>query len=157
MGKNWNLTFPLVKPAVSILWKSSLSLFIQMFHDLWLIHFCVTNSVLGCGVDHTMSFWHLIPLLASPGAWVEIWTPCCSLHDLVSSASPFLFSKCPRHTGSFQFLGDWKTVAFFSGSGHLHMLFHFTGMDFSTIHLADVFRPQLKWLLLREMVPYQSV
>lgn len=26
----------------------------------------------GLWVDHTVVFWHLIPLLASPGTWVEI-------------------------------------------------------------------------------------
>lgn len=46
MGKSWNLTSPSVKPAVAFLLESSLSLFIDMFHDLLLLPFCVASSVL---------------------------------------------------------------------------------------------------------------
>ena len=99
MGQNWNLTFPSVKPALCILWKSSLSLFIQMFHTLWLIPFCGTSSVLDCK-------WHCVILALSPSAGFS-WHMGRNLNSLLQPATfcmilcllqaPFLLKMLQAH------------------------------------------------------------
>lgn len=92
-----------------------------------------------------MSFCHLIPMLTSPGTWDEIWA-CKVLHDFVSFPSPVSSQNALHTLVMFQLLGDWKTIRFFPGSGHLHMLSPPTGRIFSTLYSASFFRSQPKCL-----------